>query len=92
MILDNQPDGVVAALAAMRERVDSASLLPGIEVPTLVLAGDQDAVIPADVPGRMASAIPRARFEIVHGAGHLSPLEKPEQTTVLVRDFLRTLA
>src|SRR5215203_1340570 len=42
MIFENSPDGVVAALGAMRERPDSTPLLGEIGVPTLVVGGEED--------------------------------------------------
>src|SRR3712207_7777695 len=41
MILESNPNGVVAALGAMRERPDSTPLLGKIEVPTLVIGGER---------------------------------------------------
>jgi pimeloyl-ACP methyl ester carboxylesterase len=55
--------------------------------PTLILAGDDDPIVPA-VNGRiLARLIPDARLEIVTG-GHLFLLEHPEETAALVADFL----
>ena len=44
MILENSPDGAVAALGAMRERPDSTPLLGEIGVPTLVVSGEEDGI------------------------------------------------
>ena len=56
--------------------------------PTLVLAGDDDPIVPA-INGRiLASIIPKARLEIIHGAGHLFLLERPTEIAALVADFL----
>ena len=56
--------------------------------PTLVLAGDDDPIVPA-INGRiLASIIPNARLEIIDGAGHLLLLERPIEMAALVADFL----
>ncbi|MGP0053245.1 MAG: alpha/beta fold hydrolase [Solirubrobacteraceae bacterium] len=56
--------------------------------PTLVLAGDDDPIVPA-INGRiLASIIPNTRLEIIHGAGHLFLLERPIEMAALVADFL----
>lgn len=81
--------GIVGALAAMRDRPDSTSLLERIAVPTLVVCGEHDAITPPDVMRPMAERIPGARFELVPGAGHLPPVEQPEGTARLLAGFLR---
>ena len=58
--------------------------------PTLVLAGDDDPVVPV-VNGRiLARCIPDARLHVVPGGGHLFLLERPEQMAAVVADFLAT--
>ena len=56
--------------------------------PTLVLAGDDDPIVPL-VNGRiLARCIPNARLHVVHGAGHLFLLERPKEIAALVAEFL----
>jgi poly(3-hydroxyoctanoate) depolymerase len=56
--------------------------------PTLVLAGDDDPIVPV-VNGRiLAGFIPSARLHVIPGGGHLFLLERPAQTAALVTDFL----
>jgi poly(3-hydroxyalkanoate) depolymerase len=56
--------------------------------PTLVLAGDDDPIVPL-LNGRiLAHRIPDARLHIVHGGGHLVLLEQPAETAALVARFL----
>jgi poly(3-hydroxyoctanoate) depolymerase len=58
--------------------------------PTLVLAGDDDPIVPL-VNGRiLARCIPDARLHVVPGGGHLFLLERPAQMAALVADFLKT--
>jgi poly(3-hydroxyalkanoate) depolymerase len=59
-----------------------------LTAPTLVLAGDDDPIVPL-VNGRiLAQAIPRARLEVVRGGGHLFLLERPQETAASVAHFL----
>lgn len=84
--------GIVGALAAMRDRPDSTALLPTLEgVPTLVVVGEDDQLTPPADARRMADAIPGARLIVVSGAGHLVPVEKAEEATGLLREFVRGL-
>ena len=91
MILEASVPGAVSALAAMRDRPDSTGLLPGITVPALVIAGAEDAIIPASAQEEMARKIPRGRYHSIAGAGHMPPLEQPEEFNRLLAAFLRSL-
>jgi 3-oxoadipate enol-lactonase len=84
--------GIVGALAAMRDRTESESLLPRLAgLPTLVLVGEADGLTPPDQARAMAQAIPGARLAVIPGAGHLPPVEQPAATTEALREFLRSL-
>ncbi len=83
--------GMVGALAAMRDREGSESLLPTLGIPTLIIAGEADALTPPDQARAMAKSIPGARIAIIPGAGHLPPVEQPEATTQRLQEFLRGL-
>ncbi len=74
---DNPPAGFVGALTAMRHRPDSTPDLAGIEVPTLVVVGDEDTLSPPEVAQAMHAAIPRSTLAVLPRAGHLSNLEAP---------------
>ena len=89
MILDSSPDGVVAALGAMRDRSDSTDLLGKISIPTLVVGGEDDAISTPEVMGAMADKIPNSRHHTFSGAGHLSNLEAPEEFNATLRNFLK---
>ena len=59
-----------------------------IHQPTLVLAGDDDPIVPL-VNGRiLAGCIPGARLHVVSGGGHLFLLERPKEAAKLVGEFL----
>src|SRR5829696_2066883 len=89
MILENSPDGAVAALGAMRERPDSTPLLGNIGVPTLAVSGEQDGISSPEVMQAMAGKIPGARHVTIPGTGHLSNLEAPEKFNAALADFLQ---
>ena len=91
IILENSPDGAVAALGAMRERPDSRPLLGEIDVPTLVVGGEEDAISSPEVMGAMASEIPGASHLTIPNAAHLSNLEAPGKFNAALGDFLRGL-
>lgn len=86
------PDhALVACLLGMMDRPDSLSLLPRIAVPSLVVAGEQDTVVPVESARAMAERLPRARLVVVSGAGHVPSVEAPQATAAALRDFLSSL-
>jgi pimeloyl-ACP methyl ester carboxylesterase len=91
IILENTPDGAVAALGAMRERPDSTATLGEISVPTLVVGGEDDSISSPEVMGEMAGKIPGSRHVTLSRAGHLSNLEDPDGFNGAVRTFLTEL-
>ena len=84
-------EGAIGALRAMADRPDSTPLLASIDVPTLVVGGEEDRITPPSVLREMADQIPRSRLEIVEGAGHVCPLERPAAFNRVVSEFVGTL-
>jgi pimeloyl-ACP methyl ester carboxylesterase len=62
-----------------------------LPVPALVIRGDCSTVFVESSQSRMGRALPRAKFHTVPGAGHLVPMERPEETGEAISAFLRTL-
>ena len=58
------------------------------EVPTMIIWGDRDQVIPVSHGHIAHELIPGSRLEVVEGAGHFLPIERPELLDRLLRDFL----
>jgi 3-oxoadipate enol-lactonase len=83
---------LAAALAAIRDRPDSTPLLAEIDVPVLVVAGAEDAIVPRGEAEEMAAALPDGRFVRIEGAGHLVPLERPHELNRELLSFLGALA
>ena len=79
-------------MKAIRDREDSTALLPGIAVPVLVVAGEEDALIPPAESEAMAAALPNARLVLYPGAGHLPPVERPDELSVELLAFLEETA
>jgi 3-oxoadipate enol-lactonase len=77
IIADQSPQAIAAASLGMAERPDSVPDLPGIDVPTLVVTGTADKLIPPDVTAGIAERVPDAELIRIEGAGHLSNLEAP---------------
>ncbi|MGH7481310.1 MAG: alpha/beta fold hydrolase [Longimicrobiales bacterium] len=91
MILRQPAESVARAALGMARRRDSTALLVTIQVPTLVLVGSDDIVTPVEEAERMADAIPDAALAVVPAAGHLPPLERPEEFHEALHHWLRSL-
>jgi 3-oxoadipate enol-lactonase len=85
------PQGIAAASRGMAQRADSTELLADISCPTLVLAGENDALIAASAQQEYAAKIPGARFSLIPHAGHLSNLEQPQAFLQALKAFLAEL-
>ncbi len=88
LIRQNPPEGIQAALYAMAGREDLQPLLPVLGLPTLVLLGEQDRLIPPDRSKSMAAQIPHAILVKVAGAGHMPMLEQPDQVSYGLLEWL----
>ncbi len=84
-------DSLIGALKAMAERPDSSPLLPTIAVPTLVVAGADDKLIPAAVAREMATKIKGAKVVVFSDAGHMVNIEQSDQFTGALREFLNSV-
>lgn len=91
MIAQAPRDGIVGALEAMMARPDANDLLPTIDVPTLVVVGEEDEITPPDQARRMQQRIPGSALEVIAGAGHLANLERPAAFNHLLSEFLVSL-
>lgn len=75
----SKPEGVIAALLGMAERQDSTPLLGQIQVPTLVVTGAADTVIPPSESEALAKGIAGAELQVIPDAGHLVAFERPAE-------------
>lgn len=88
LILEASPEAVAESLVALAERPDSTPLLPRIEVPALVLVGEEDTLTPPEEAKRMWKALPDARMLILSETGHLANLENPKAFRTALLGFL----
>ena len=63
-------------------------LLPRVHVPTLILWGDNDRIVPVSAGERIADAMPDARLEIIAGAGHLPHIERSNEVIPLLQQHM----
>lgn len=82
---------LIAQNQAVMARPDSRTDLPRIACPVLLACGEADQLTPPEHSREMAALLPRARLEIVPGAGHLLTLEQPARVQALLLDWLGSI-
>lgn len=78
----------VAQSLALRDRPDQTQSLRAVRCPTLILHGKEDRLCPPERHHLMQDLIPHARLVEVDKAGHLPPLEAPEDTCQHLKEWL----
>lgn len=81
-------DGFVRTVQAVNA-FDERNRVAAIQSPTLVVWGEADPMISREGAAGLVERIPHARLVVVPGAGHVAFLEKTEEVTRIVLDFLR---
>jgi len=67
---------------------DQRDRAAAIDVPTLVLVGDEDGITPPALSVQLAALISGARLEMIAGSGHLANLEQPLAFNAAIDGFL----
>jgi len=83
--------GVIGALHALRDRVDSTATLASIDVPTLVVVGEDDVLTPPSEAALLHAGIRTSTLEVIAGAGHLPCVERPAAVNHVVTEYLASL-
>ena len=74
--------GLLAESAAFENK------LPALTVPTLIVFGAHDKVVPAANANLLAKQIPNSEIAILPSAGHFFPIETPEEAAHIFSDFI----
>jgi pimeloyl-ACP methyl ester carboxylesterase len=82
-----KPAAFIGALKAMAERIDTTSLLAGIDIPVVVIHGDADLLIPVDRAREVRELVPQAYFVELKGVGHLPMMEAVQETAAALKHF-----
>ena len=82
------PEDVAGVQRGMAERPDSIATLKTINVPTLIVTGNEDVLTGLPDAELMKQNIAGSELKVVAKAGHFSPWEQPEEVGKLIRNFL----
>ena len=84
-------DGAAQA-RALSARSAVTPQLEKLNMPTLLLWGEEDSLVPVSVGQAMADALPNAHFHKLAGCGHLPTLEKPSKAATFFKEFMQAEA
>jgi pimeloyl-ACP methyl ester carboxylesterase len=87
MLAEIRPAGYRQAAIVLAD-ADERDVLPAIQAPTLVIAGDQDSIVPFSAARYLADHIPGAQLAIIPDAGHLPSQEQPARYNAELHAFL----
>jgi pimeloyl-ACP methyl ester carboxylesterase len=88
MVERTSVDEFIWQIRALLNRPDASVYLPLIQCTTLLLVGSHDTWSPPDQHDAMLDKIRGATLTVIEGAGHMTPMEKPEAVTAALHDWL----
>lgn len=92
LVTDAYRSGPVTIWNAARQLLtaDIRPKLAQIQVPTLLVWGEHDALVPLELAEQIRGYVPHAELTVVRSAGHNPMWDRPDEFNRLVADFLRT--
>ncbi|WP_018343750.1 alpha/beta fold hydrolase [Cytophaga aurantiaca] len=91
MIFSNSKKSIQMGLSALADRSEACSSLQAVNIPTLIICGREDAVIPMKQSEYMHSVIKGSTLRIINHAGHVSNLEHPLEFNKHLFDFISAM-
>lgn len=82
-------DNFIRQQNAIINRPNQVPYLPEITCPTIIVCGERDQITPLTCAEEMASSIKGSRLETIPHCGHISTMEKPEEVSKILLDWLR---
>lgn len=86
MLTRSSVDDAVDLLRA-REQIEPADRLPRLSLPSLLVHGDRDAIVPLQSARELAARLPRAELQVLTGLGHVPLVTAPAQVAALIDRF-----
>ncbi len=88
MVERSTPESFAGQIEALLQRPDARPILPTINVPTLLLSGTNDTWSSLSQHADMQRSVPHATLVEIAGAGHMSPIERPDAVARALRGWL----
>lgn len=90
MLTRTPVEGYAATCEALRD-ADLRDVVTSIDVPALVLCGDEDLATPPTLADALATALPKAQLQLIYQAGHLPSIEQPKVLAAEIKRFLKEM-
>jgi 3-oxoadipate enol-lactonase len=90
MMLSTKPETVIATLKALAERAETCSNLKNINIPVLVICGEEDKVTPVQQAKFLFENIRGAKLKLIPAAAHLSNIEQASVFNAALMEFMST--
>ena len=91
MMRQMSPEDIAEVQRGMADRPDSIDTLKTINIPTLLITGDEDILTGINEAQLMHQHIAGSQLKVIPKAGHYSPWEQPAEATTIIRQFLDSL-
>ncbi|MBK5245520.1 MAG: alpha/beta fold hydrolase, partial [Eubacteriaceae bacterium] len=91
MICNTKEVSICCSLLALSARKETCHKLSGIDVPVLILVGEEDKITPLEVSGMMHENIKNSTLHVIQHAAHLSNMENPEEFNKQLQSFFATV-
>ena len=91
LIYENDEKGIAGNLISLSTRTDTTSVLEKIDVPTLIIVGEDDALTPPALAREINLKIKESELVVIPNAGHLSNLENAEEFNRAILNFLQKI-
>lgn len=91
MIKDMSVESLIRTLHALAERKETCTNLSQIDIPVLILMGEEDKITPPSKGQFMQNNINNSELKLVENAGHLSNLDNPNHFNKLLTQFVDSL-
>jgi len=91
MMRQMSPEDIAQVQRGMAARPDSIDTLKTIDVPTILVTGEEDILTGVNEAEFMHQRIPGSQLRVIPKAGHYSPWEQPDEASRILRQFLDSL-
>lgn len=88
LMLAQSAQAVAAASRGMASRIDGKDILSRFSGPCSIIVGADDVITPVEKAKLMQSLVGGSTLDVIEGAGHLSNLERPEEFTAIIEQFV----
>jgi pimeloyl-ACP methyl ester carboxylesterase len=87
----SSPKGIIATTIAMRDRPDRTHVLTNLNIPILLIGGENDATIPIEKLEEQKSLSTSIKLVVIEACGHVGMYEQKEKTFSVLEEFLYQL-